>query len=245
MWKRISAGLFDWILTVTLAVGLAVLLSAVLGYDNYSQTVEDAYAKYGELYHVDFNISQEEYASLPQDVLDRYEEANKAMNEDAEAVHAYSMMSSLMLLIASAAILIAILLMEFVVPLMLKEGRTLGKKIFGICLIRTDGVRVNNLQLFTRTILGKFAVETMLPVYILLNLFFGSGIGMFGTVILFGLGIAQVAIICFTRNNSLIHDLLAGTTVVDFASQRIFRSTDDLIEYQKQVAAERAARQTY
>ena len=47
------------------------------------------------------------------------------------------------------------------------------------------------------------------------------------------------------KNHAMIHDLLAGTVVVDYASQRIFRSTDELIEYQKKIAAERAARQTY
>jgi len=48
-----------------------------------------------------------------------------------------------------------------------------------------------------------------------------------------------------TRNNSAIHDLLAGTVVVDMSSQTIFRSTEELIAYKKRVAAERAARQVY
>ena len=48
-----------------------------------------------------------------------------------------------------------------------------------------------------------------------------------------------------TRNHSLLHDLMAGTVVVDYASQKIFQSTEDLIAYQKKIAAERAARQDY
>lgn len=48
-----------------------------------------------------------------------------------------------------------------------------------------------------------------------------------------------------TRTNSALHDLLAGTVVVDIGSQMVFRTTEDLIAYQKKVAAERAARQTY
>ena len=51
--------------------------------------------------------------------------------------------------------------------------------------------------------------------------------------------------LCVSKTNALLHDQMAGTAVVDINSQRIFRSTEDLIAYQKQVAAERAARQTY
>ena len=43
----------------------------------------------------------------------------------------------------------------------------------------------------------------------------------------------------------MIHDLLAGTVVVDVSSQMIFRTTDDLIAYKKKIAAEQSARQVY
>ncbi len=244
MWKRISAGMFDWILTGVLAVGFAFLLSALLGYDNYVQTLEDSYAKYEAQYGISFSISQEEFASLSPDIQALYDQANAALNEDEQAVHAYNMMSSLMLLITTGGILVAIGIMELAVPLWLGNGQTLGKKIFGLCLIRTDGVKMNNLQMFTRTILGKFTLETMIPVYIILMLFFSS-IGLTGTVILVLILVLQLVLMALTRTNSMVHDLLAGTVVVDYASQRIFRSTEDLIAYQKQVAAERAARQTY
>lgn len=244
LWKRISAALFDGILTGMLAIGFAFVLSALLGYDGYAQTVNDAYAKYEAAYGVDFGISQEEYLALTPEQLQAFEDASNAMNADAEAVYAYNMMTNMILLMTTGGILLGILLMELLVPLWLKNGQTLGKKIFGICLMRTDGVRVNNLQLFTRTVLGKFTIETMIPVYIVLMLFFG-GIGIIGTVILAVLGLAQILLYALTRTNSLIHDVLAGTAVVDFASQQIFRSTEELVEYQKRIAAERAARQEY
>lgn len=244
LWKRISAGLFDGILTGMLAIGFALLLSALLGYDGYAQTVNDAYDKYEAAYGVDFGISQEEYMALSPEQLKALEDASAAMNADEEAVYAYRMLTNSILLMTTGGILLGILLMEFLVPLLLKNGQTLGKKIFGICLMRTDGVQINNLQLFTRTLLGKFTIETMVPVNIVLMLFFGS-IGIVGTVILAALGLAQILLYVFTRTNSLIHDALAGTVVVDFASQKIFHSTEELVEYQKRIAAERAARQEY
>ena len=103
---------------------------------------------------------------------------------------------------------------------------------------------MNKMQLFVRTVLGKFTVETMIPIYILLLLFWGIT-DLTGTLVLLAIPVAQCVIMAVTRTNSLIHDLLAGTVVVDFSSQRIFASTEALVEYQKRIAAERAARQEY
>lgn len=120
----------------------------------------------------------------------------------------------------------------------------MGKKIFSLCLVRNDGVKLNNMQLFTRTVLGKFTIETMLPVYILILIFWGT-LGLTGTAVLFALLCAELLCVALTRTNSAIHDLLAGTVVVDITSQMIFRTTEDLIAFKKQVAADQAARKPY
>ena len=244
LWKRISAGIFDWILTGILAVGIAYLLSLLLGYNDYSQSLDQTYARYEAEYGVTFEISAEEYQSMTDHQRQDYDAAYNALIQDPEAIRSYNMVLNLSLVIITLGILVAMVALEYVVPLLLGEGRTLGKKIFGLCLVRTDGVRMNNMQLFVRTILGKFTIETMIPVYILLMLFWGTT-DRSGTLVLIGLLIAQCVIMAVTRTDSLIHDLLAGTAVADYGSQMIFRSTQDLIDYQKRIAAERAARQTY
>ena len=129
-------------------------------------------------------------------------------------------------------------------PLWFGNGRTVGKRIFSLGLIRTDSVRVNSMQLFARALLGKFTIETMIPVYIMMMIFFGN-MGMIGTMVLLALGVTQVILLVATRNNSQIHDLLAGTIVVDIASQTVFRDTEELVAYTKRIHAERAARQKY
>ena len=62
-WKRIAAWLFDSILTMILAVGIAFLLSSALDYDEYSNLVSDTYTRYETEYGVSFDITQEEYLS--------------------------------------------------------------------------------------------------------------------------------------------------------------------------------------
>lgn len=243
-WKRISAWLFDVIITGILAVGLAVALSLLLGYDGYNQTVEAAYDKYEQQYGIVFDISQEAYEALPEADRQRYDAAGDALMQDAEAMRAYSMMLNLILIIASLSILLAMLVWEFAIPVWLGSGRTLGKKIFGLCLVRQDCVKMTTLQLFARTVLGKCTVETLLPVYMLVLSVFGV-MSLAGPVVLLALLGGQLLCLALTRNRCAIHDLLAGTVVVDMASQRIFDSAEDLIAYQKKIAAERAARADY
>ncbi len=244
LWKRIAAGIFDLILIAVLATGFGWLLSTVLNYDGYNDTLEAAYARYESQYGVTFQITQEEYLALEDSQKQNYDAAYEALTADQEAMHAYSMAVNLMLVITTASILLAILCMCFVVPLILGNGQTVGKKIFALCLMRTDGVKVNNLQLFARVILGQFAVETMIPVYVAFMVFWGT-VDIFGLLLVAVLLIAQCVCMATTKTNSLLHDLMAGTVVVDFGSQRIFRTTEDLIAHKKQVAADRAARQPY
>lgn len=242
--KRTAAWLFDLILVGILAVAFGVLISWLLGYDGYSQTLDAAYAHYEQAYGVSFEMTLEQYEAMTEAEQANYDAAYDALIADDEAMYAYNMMISLTLVIVSLGILLALVLWEFIIPLWLGHGRTLGKKIFSLCLVRSDGVKMNTMQLFTRSILGKYSIETMIPVLILLMIFWGT-MGVLGPVVLFALAAGQLASVLFTRHNCAIHDLLAGTVVADYPSQTIFDSTEDLIEYQKKLAADRANRAPY
>ena len=244
LWKRFAAWLFDSILVGILVVGIAFVLSAALHYDQYSDTVTDTYARYETEYGVSFNVSQEEYESWSEEKRNNYDQAYEQLISDKEAMYAYNMVVNLTMLISSLSILIAVLALEFVVPLIFKNGQTFGKKIFGLCIVSNNCVKMKNVQLFARTILGKFAVETMIPVYILLMLFWGIT-DLTGTLILGALVLIEVIVLNATRQKAAIHDLLASTAVADYNSQMIFNSSEELIEFQKKVHAERAARQAY
>ena len=244
MWKRIAAWMLDAILLSVLAVGFAYLLSTMLGYDTYGDTLNAAYARYETEYGVVFDITQDAYQSMDEAARQNYDAAYAALIADQEAMYAYNMMLNLTLVITTGGLLLGIMLWEFMIPLWLGNGQTLGKRAFSLGLVREDGVKLNTMQLFVRTLLGKFTIETMIPVYILLMLFWGT-IDLTGTLILLALLLGQAVCVGVTRNNSAVHDLLAGTVVVDMSSQTIFQSTEELIAYQKRVAAERAARQVY
>lgn len=244
MWKRISAFLFDLILLSIVSVLFAWVLSQVMGYDGYQQRLDEAYTRVGEEYGIDLRMPLAEYNALDDAGRATLNAAYDALSADAEANRTYSMLIQLTILISSIAILLGYLTMEFAVPLKLGDGRTLGKKVFGLAVMQNDGVRLRAVGLFIRTVLGKYAVETMIPVIILMMVFWGT-IGVMGPIVLFAILAVEAAVMVGTKTNAMIHDLLAATVVVDYASQMIFDTREDLIRYKEKIHAEMAAKQEY
>ena len=244
MWKRISAFLFDAILSGILAVLFAFLLSSVLGYDRYVDTLNRCYEAYGAEYGVDFQTSLSRYDAMTEEERQQLEEAYRAVGQDEEAAYAYQMTIRLTILMVSLGILLACLIWEVLIPALLKDGQTLGKKIFSLGVMRSDGVRLGGVQLFVRSILGKYTVEIMIPVLVAMMLYFGST-GLPGTLMILGLALVNGCLFLFTYAHTPIHDLLAGTVVVDLPSQRIFPTREDMIAFKERMAAEKAAEKTF
>lgn len=106
--------------------------------------------------------------------------------------------------------------------------------------MRKDGVKITPFMMFARTILGKYTVETMIPVFLLVAVFFGI-MGLEGLIGFALILIAQVIVAFATRNKTGIHDLLACTVAVDLSSQMIFNSPEEQLEYHKQLHEENIA----
>lgn len=240
LWKRISALLFDVILLAVAAVLCALLLSGVVGYDRHSDALQDCYTRIGGAYGVDLLASQSEYENADEERRTAYQDAFRALSENEEAVYEYNMVMQLTFLIISLSLLTAVMIMEFALPLILKNGQTLGKKIFGVALMRSDSVRITAVSLFIRTLLGKYAIETMIPAVIALMIYFNS-IGILGAAILLLIVLLQAGLLLFTRRRTPIHDLLADTVAVDYSSQRIFDTREDMLAYIEKKHAEAVA----
>lgn len=237
MWKRLSAYLFDTILVGILAVGIALLLSTLLGYDRYAAQMDSAYDRYAAEYGVSFDLTSAEYEALSQEEQVKYDAATRALFSDDEVRYAYTMMINLTLLITTFGLLFAFLILEFLVPLLFKNGQTLGKKAFGIAVMRFDGVKIGTPILFVRTVLGKYTLETMIPVLLLIMLYFGF-IGGLGLIVIGVILLAQVVLVATTRTRTPLHDLIANTVTVDMASQMIFESKEEMLAYKKRIHAE-------
>lgn len=235
--KRASAFLLDIILLAVLAAGFMFAAAEITGYDDLARRMADKYTYYEELHPIPEDASEEERQQIEQ-------QKDEEMKKDKEAVWLLEMILSLTVTITSIGIFLSYAVLEFVVPLLLKNGMTVGKKIFGIAVVRIDSVAVSPMQLFIRTFVGKFAIETMIPLLIAIMFYFGMATWVMIAVFLL-IPIFELILIIATRNNYLIHDALSGTVAVDMASQMIFDSVEQLLEYKKKVAAETASQQLY
>ena len=142
-------------------------------------------------------------------------EAYLALPAIAKVNRQYQYVHNLLFMMISVGLALGYLILEFVVPLFLKNGQTIGKKVFSICLVRPNCVKVSALAVFARTVIGKYAVEAMFPILLAFMFFFG-GLGLLALILF-------VAIL-------LLNAILAYTVVVDMKLQMIFASDDELNE---------------
>lgn len=241
--KRLFAFLADLILASILVTGVYFLFSAILPIDRYNARYDEIRASYEEAYGVTFGLTEAEYEAMDETARAHYRAAVDAMNADEEANAAVTRAYRLTFGVFAGGIVFAVLLLEFAVPLWLGDGRTLGKKLFGLGVMRRDFVRVGAPVLFVRGLIGKGLLEVMLPAITLLSLLSG-GTRLFGAVLLILFAVGEIAALVRSRGEALLHDVLAGTVVVDWASQQIFDTPEARDAYVAQLREEKAARES-
>lgn len=141
--------------------------------------------------------------------------------------------SSLLFTMISVGVLLAYLILEFVLPIIFKNGQTVGKKVFSICLVRPNCVKITTVSLFARTVVGKYAIETMFPI-LLVFLFLFGGIGLLAIILFAAITLLNVIVFFASKNKTPIHDILASTVAVDKNLQMIFGSEEELAEKKAQ-----------
>lgn len=229
--KRVSAWLLDFICVAIIAVGIIWAISAIAGFNAKSERYEEIINSYSEQYGIDLKKGLDENSSEEQ--IAKFNAAYEAFAKDEEAVALYTKIINITFLMVSIGLFVGVFIIEFVVPLFLKNGQTVGKKIFSVGVMQVSGVRINTFVLFVRAVLGKYTIETMVPAMIIAMIFMGVG-DLVTIVVLAALLIFQIVLVIVTKNNSLIHDALSSTVAVDMATQMIFDSKDELIKYKEE-----------
>ena len=235
--KRIFASILDVILLSILATGFAFLSAKIAKVDYHQKRVKEYYTYYETTYNVKFGLTQEDFNRMSDEERAHYEEVNKIIAQDKDFIKENSLVQKLMLLVVIIGLFLGTLIVEFVIPLFLKNGQTVGKKVFSLCLVRKDAVKVTSVQLFARSIIGKFALELMAPTYLVISIIYGFN-GLVGLILVGVITIIQIVLLIATKNKTLIHDLIALTVVVDKQTQMIFESEQDLIKYKEKVHLE-------
>lgn len=255
--KRFSAFLLDLVLVVIVFTGALFAVSSILDYDSYFTALETRVNEIQEshsikeveqnslIYFDEYQyMTEEEKLNLPLEVQEVYAACTEEIRTDKEYLKLSETIMSLSILMLSISMLAAFILLEFIVPLILKNGQTVGKKIFSIAVMRNDAVKISPVVLFIRAILGKYTIGTMLPIIMLLMLLAGAAPIIPIAIILLVL-LLQLVLLITTRTRSLIHDYLSSTVVVDLQSQMIFESAEAKQEYQLRLHKEAAEKANY
>lgn len=231
--KRISAWLLDIIMFMVVVTGCLYGWSFVFNPSVPMEELNVIIEQYEQEYGGSLSLTEEEMAKLTtreqEEARAIAEKINEALNKDERAFKLLEMTTTYIFAMISLSVLCAYLLLEFVIPLLLKNGQTLGKKCFGIALVRKDGVKVTPLMMFVRTVLGKTTVETMIPAFLLILALLG--VGGLTTFLAIGLLLAQCILPLWTVNRVGIHDLIACTVAVDMSNQMIFDSPEEREAY--------------
>lgn len=210
---------------------------------NLSDEVKAIILQYQET-GIDLSIEDEEFQKLSESeqkafyacALQASDEYSSALKLNETYGKESMLVFSLAIMMSSIGIFLAVLVWEFIIPLFLKNGQTVGKKVFGIAVMHTNGVRVRPFSMFVRSILGKYVFELMVPIFVILMMFFGILSTLIGAIVIALIAVLQIGIFIYTKNStrSFLHDLISRTVTVDLASQMIFENEGELLEFKKQ-----------
>lgn len=247
IFKRFSAWLCDIVLLLVVALGAMILGMLITNYDDYANKINDKKAYYEEKYGEDIiYATEEERSTFTPDQQAQYDAANEELQLDADELgRAQNTLYNLSITLPAISLFVAYMLLEFLVPLLFKNGQTVGKKIFGVGVMKNNGTRLTPQILFVRAILGKYTMETMVPVAILILIFLGFLSGLVGIIVIALIGIFNIVLMFATKANLAIHDALSYTVTVELASQRIFENEQELLEYKQKIHAEAAETAAY
>lgn len=260
MWKRISATLLDIVVLIVVMEAFILLFSLITGFNDHLKrydALEDQLADIAEKYYEDYGIdiellnNSEEFNKLSKEEQESYRvivnAADEAFQKDTEVLNIYykqndvlSEIISRLLIVITFPILISFTILEFAVPLIFKNGQTLGKKVFGIAIMRVDGIKASPFMLFARGVLGKCTFGVLVPTYLIVMIIFGVLDFRLGLVVLLAILIAQIVTLFATKKRTPIHDILAQTIAVDMSTQMIFDTPEEKEAYFKRISAENA-----
>lgn len=134
----------------------------------------------------------------------------------SKAYKSYYLLSQLYPMIIAYSI--SYIILFIIIPLCFKNGETIGKFMFKICLVNDKDYQINRLQVIPRSLIMLF-----LPILIVTLL----GLNMFS------LGFVVIAILLsymimrFSYNHKAIHDYIAFTKVIDKRESNWFKSKID------------------
>lgn len=235
--KRIAAFFLDFVIFALVTVGVCSLVLTITDYDGYREKLEEKYEYHGVYEPIDPSIPLEEQVvgafCVPEKEGDACSVAWYNFNTDEEAILLLHTCTSITLATSAVGVLAGVMVAYFLIPLLLKNGQTFGKKFMRLALINREGVRLRNINLFIRCLFGIYVVELMIPFYAILYIFSMSSGAIFALAIFLGIVVSNLFLLVGSKYGNLIHDLIGKTIVVEFDGQAIFDTVEELEKFKQ------------
>ena len=121
------------------------------------------------------------------------------------------------------SLLVSAGLVYVLVPWLMKNGQTLGKKVFGLGLANSDGYKFENKRLLMRIL--PFAVVD-------LSLFLLVGVSLYIVMsIILVMFLVSFALAMSSPKRMSLHDYTARTIIIDLKNSKIFETVDEEEKY--------------
>lgn len=218
MFSRIAALIVDLIIVLCIFVTIDILITKNVA--NNVWQYDDKVSQY-ENYQIDYGIAHKDAEGNLIYVDDVENSTLEAFKSDESVLALAQDITTLQIIQISFDLFVSEILVFFVLPLIFKNGQTLGKKLMRLGLVNSKGLKVANWAVFARFIIGIYAVESIISVL------------TFSPVPL----LLSFLIALFTKKKTALHDLIAGTRVIDIDKTIIFETFEEksaaIEEYEK------------
>ena len=221
---RIAAFVLDFILFLVLLTGILFILMKIVNFDYYYNILDDEYKRIG--YKI-YDEATKSYHYISESAPNFNEVIEKYKNSEIIKEYGYKV-NNLVLNIPIISIFISMLILEFIVPLIFKNGQTIGMKCFHIALISKSNIKIKPIQLFTRFLFGKTVLMAIIPYMCLFYSIFNMGGGLFGTIIIALIYIINIVLL-FKGNHASLSDIIASVYPVD-SQQTIFYDNEEELQ---------------
>ena len=124
------------------------------------------------------------------------------------------------------AIFVTFMIFYFLVPMVFKNGETIGKKVMHTCLVNKLGYQYSRLQLIPRF---------LAPTFLVIAVIFITGFSFWSLLIVSGGLLISYLFAIFSKNNRALHDIFAGTLVVDARESTWFKNAEEEAKTEQEV----------
>ena len=124
------------------------------------------------------------------------------------------------------AIFVTFMIFYFFIPIVFKNGETIGKKVMHICLVNKLGYQYNRLQLIPRF---------LAPAFLIIAVIFITGFSIWSLLIVSAGLLISYLFAIFYKNNRALHDIFAGTLVVDARESTWFKNAEEEAKTQQEI----------